>query len=447
LVKVLFFVFLFGVLSFGRAFSIIHIEIYSLPIFVTEIVLLVSLFLIISKRKEWLGIPSLFLNAVFGYFLFGLFYLLWGFSSERLFALRDFIVLCGYVLFLPLAFICFNNLRSIKIFIFIILFADFIAILVGKMLIFGTYWLWFYGFVSKAKIFQVGIVYGICFAFLLVFYNYLKNKVFRAFILLLLSINLYMLFILGVRSIWLALVCLIIFLTLVPGVKVMFKVYFKLLISVIFIGSALFYINFSMFKSPYLDILIGRGKSFVNALSTWDTLVSGKATIRYPNDRAKLRDESERSGFNDIIWREKIWRQTIESASGNYLFGKGFGQHPIYDVEGYQKPASAFMDSKIIPMHNYFLTIFYKLGFLGLGLFLFINIYAFYYAMKYLKKCNLRFIKILLTGVLGALVFWHVTAMFFDVIDSPPTSIFLWIFIGLIFAIVRIDKGSEVEIK
>ena len=63
-----------------------------------------------------------------------------------------------------------------------------------------------------------------------------------------------------------------------------------------------------------------------------------------------------------------------------------------------------------------------------------------YYAIRHLKKCNSEFIKLVLVGVLSALVFWHVMALFFDAIDSPPTSIFLWIFIGLIFAAVKKDR-------
>jgi hypothetical protein len=31
-------------------------------------------------------------------------------------------------------------------------------------------------------------------------------------------------------------------------------------------------------------------------------------------------------------------------------------------------------------------------------------------------------------------------ALFIDLIDSPPTSIFLWIIMGLIFASIEIDK-------
>ncbi len=445
LARVLFFVFIFCVLSFGRAFSVLHIEMLSFPIFVTEIVLLISLPLIIVNRSQWFKIPPSFLSIVFVYFLFGLFYLLWGFSGERLFVFRDFVVLCGYILFLPLAFVCFNNLKLIKTFLLIILVANFIAIIVGKILIFKLDSFWFYGFISKAKTYQIGIAYGISSAFLLSFYCYFKNKAFRFFILLLVSINLYMLLIFGVRSLWIAVICLVLFLMFFLGFRIMAKIYFKLLVMFIFISSSLFYIDFVVSKSSHLDVLLGRGKSFTHAFAGWSSKESlvlaendivlgkgseitgnpavldkhdmilkgmpertgkyyvpdeygitlggvpegtGKPLVLDKHDKLLLRNKSENEGYTNIIWRKKIWNQTIEFVGGSYLFGKGLGRYPDYVIWGYKKPSTAFTDSNIIPTHNYLLTVFYKFGFLGLGLFLFINIYVFYYVIKYLKICN-----------------------------------------------------------
>jgi O-antigen ligase len=97
-----------------------------------------------------------------------------------------------------------------------------------------------------------------------------------------------------------------------------------------------------------------------------------------------------------------------------------------------------------VPPHNHLLTVFLKMGVLGLALFLFINSYVFIYALAYLKKTKLKIINNLLIALLGAFVFWHTLALFFDVIDSPSTSIFLWIFIGSIFAAVKLDRKANV---
>jgi MFS family permease len=449
LIKILFFTFLFFILSFGRAFSVVHLKINSLPVFITEIFLLVSLPLVILNKKELLKIPRLFLVVSFVYFLFGFFYSLWGFLGKNFFALRDSAVLCGYMLFLPVAFICFSRIKSVKVFIIIIVSANIVSLLVGRILIFGDNQSWFYGLVYHSKVFQIGMVYGFICAFLFVFYNYLKNKIARLFVLGLAAVNLYMLVIFGVRSLWIAVFCLAIFQMLILGFRVMIKVYFKFFVAFIIIGSVLFCIDFVVFKSPQLDVLTGKSRGlvcFLVKLSGKQNNSVGaisKSVFLDESGGVVLRRKSERTGYDNIVWRGKIWKQTIEFASGSYLFGKGFGNYPEYDIWGYREPISAFEDSGVIPAHNHFLTIFYKMGLSGFGIFLFINIYVFYYTIKYLKECHLQFIRNVLAGTLGALVFWHAEAMFFDVIDSPPTSILLWIFIGLIFATVNLDKNIK----
>jgi len=485
LIRASFLILLFGVLSFGRAFSILHIEISHFPIFITEIILLISLPLIIVKKNDSLRIPPLFLSIVAVYFLFGLFYSLRGILEENLFVLRDFTVLCGYTLFLLLSLICFDSVRPMKIFVSIIVTANLIALFIGEILVLGLHSFWFYDFISQAKTFQIGIVYGISSSFLLVFYNYFKNKVMRLFILGIVSANLYMFIIFGIRSLWVAVICLSVFLMLVSGIRSMWKTYLKVLVSFIFVSAALFYVDFIVFKSPQLDVLIGRSKGFIYAIpklsqnsafsnrpdtEKLDKLTSknelqnninplisdpknksvsesgfevNKTSPLNESNKSEFRKESERIGYDNIIWRKKVWCQTIKFVSGSYLFGRGFGLYPSYNVWGIQKLRGPFLDSNITPTHNYFLTVFYKMGFLGLSLFLVINIYVFLYTIRHLKKCNSEFVKHVLIGVLGALVFWHITALFFDVIDSPPTSILLWIFIGFIFAIIKLDKSVE----
>jgi hypothetical protein len=117
--------------------------------------------------------------------------------------------------------------------------------------------------------------------------------------------------------------------------------------------------------------------------------------------------------------------------------------YPQYKIWGYIPPQGIGVNSKIIPAHNHLITVFYKMGFLGLGLFLFINCYAFGCGLLYIKKCANKFLRSFLIGALGAFVYWHMTALGFDVIDSPPTSIFLWVIIGLIFAAIETDKRKR----
>ena len=80
------------------------------------------------------------------------------------------------------------------------------------------------------------------------------------------------------------------------------------------------------------------------------------------------------------------------------------------------------------------------MGFFGLVLFIFINLFVFISGLKHAIKCRDYFIKNFLFALLAAFIFWHAMAFFFDMIDSPPTSVFLWILIGLIFGAVKVAK-------
>jgi O-antigen ligase len=151
----------------------------------------------------------------------------------------------------------------------------------------------------------------------------------------------------------------------------------------------------------------------------------------------------EKHSLGNIAWRLSIWKQTLNFAKDSPLFGKGFGVYPDYEIWGgiHQSPKGIYLNSRIVPAHNDLITVFFKMGIFGLAIFLFLNIYVFIFASAYLKKCRSRFIYNLLVFLLGSFIFWHVLALFFDTIDSPPTNIVLWIIMGLIFLAVGNDKG------
>ncbi|NQU99153.1 MAG: O-antigen ligase family protein, partial [Parcubacteria group bacterium] len=157
-----------------------------------------------------------------------------------------------------------------------------------------------------------------------------------------------------------------------------------------------------------------------------------------PSTRYKRKD--------NLTWRLDIWWQSIHFGLKSPIFGRGFGVYPRYIVWGSFKPPpkDIGVGSGVIPTHNHLVSIFYKMGFLGLVLFLFINSYVFIYGLRYIKRCNADFTRYFLISSLGAFVFWHTMALFFDIIDSPPTSIFLWIIMGFIFSAVEIDK-TQIE--
>jgi O-antigen ligase len=147
----------------------------------------------------------------------------------------------------------------------------------------------------------------------------------------------------------------------------------------------------------------------------------------------------------NIKWRLSIWRQTIKEIREYPVFGWGYGTQIDYIVWkqrlSWLKAIGA--NTGVLPPHNHLLAITYKMGILGLLLFLFINFMVFFRGLFYIKKCKSDFNRRFLIASLAGLVYWHGMAFFFDVLESPPTGIFLWILLAVILAIVKTDKSAE----
>jgi len=144
----------------------------------------------------------------------------------------------------------------------------------------------------------------------------------------------------------------------------------------------------------------------------------------------------------NIKWRLGIWEQTWEEIKESPVFGWGYGTQIDYLI--WKKRLSQLKaigaNSGIVPPHNHLLAITYKLGFLGLIIFLFINARVFFYGLLYVKKCKNDYHRRFLIASLAGLIHWHGMAFFFDVLESPPTSIFLWILLGMILSVVYVDR-------
>lgn len=430
LVELLFFCFLFYVLSFGRAFSIIHLNTPFVPIFITEIILFICLPFILSRSKFIFELPRVFLIFLSSFFLLGCLYLFFGIMNNNLFAFRD-IALCGYIFFVPLSFLIFNHLKNLKLFLLVLFLSNLIALFAGRCLVLNTYpsleWLFF---ISKTKFFNFGLYYAMNFSFLFSFYYYFKSKIVRFFILISSSLDLYMLIVFGSRTLWVAMLFLFIFLFVIFKLKAV-----NLLIRFlpVFIIISSLYLCFDVKSGMFQQFKLIFGKADSMALFLKQPLQKVSAVRELPSN--------VKYGLDNITWRLSIWDQTIHFSKSSPLIGKGFGIYPKYRIwEKYQKPIGIGDDSNIVPVHNHLLTIFYKMGLLGLVLFLSINFYTYMHGFKYLTKSKSEFTKYFLAASLGVFVFWHTMALFFDVIDSPPTSIFLWIVIGLIFAVIEVDK-------
>ena len=468
--RLLFYLFLGGTLAFGRSFSILHLKTNFFPLFITEIILLISLpFLFVSWRKIF-ELPRIFLITLTIYSFFSLFYLVLGILSRNPYALRD-IVLSGYTLFIFLSFVIFSHEKQIKQFIFILALANLIGMIAGRIFIINIGSPEFQkSIIYTIKPTNFGLNYGIAIAFLISFFAFVKKRLFLFLMLFALTLNLYLLFIMGIRTLWLAGFFEVVFLFLILKIRNSLAL-IKLFPLMLLIFGVLYTLDQNYLMQSKEDIISKRDiiltkiqslKFFIaNPVTTNDGLSNQPQRFSKISGFDKYKkngsDESSVSVkvetpqkvprkfaefFDSIIWRLNLWKQAIDFGMENPLLGRGFGVYPAYILWGYFAPGPKKfdLDSGVTPTHNHLVTIFYKMGFLGLGLFLLINIYTLIFALRYLKKCNLEYTRFFLIGLLGAFLFWHLEALFYDIIDSPPTNIFLWIIMGLIFAAIKTDK-------
>jgi len=461
----LYFIFLSATMIFGRASSVINIKTPLGPVFVTEITLFICVFLFIIDIKHIFKLPKIFLITLSSYFFIGSVNFLGAMLKGNIFAFRD-IVLFVYILFLPLTFVYFyyylsnfDNKKS-KVLIGSVILINMLGLVVGHFFAFYSYFpLFFSDFFDKMRSFNFGIYYGTAIAFLAAFFNIIKNRILKIFILILSSLNLYILMIFNVRTLWVALLFLFVFLLIILKNKFL-KYIFNLIPVFVIIAGGLFYLDSKIMDTAQKDAILLKGKSMgivtQNILNPKFFPTSLSETVYTKPDNPKdsfipipekppsnqFLSLSPKYNLGSIAWRLDIWRQTINFGFESPFFGKGFGVYPRYALwDSYvAAPKTMGPGSGLIPPHNHLVTVFYKTGFVGLGLFLFINMYVFIFGIRGIKRCKSDIMKYSLIGALGAFVFWHSSALFFDVIDSPPTSIFLWVIMGMIFAVINIDK-------
>lgn len=489
--EILFYFYLFTMLSFGRAFAILRWKTPLINIFVTEAILFLSLPLIILNIRKVLKLPKIFLLVASLYFFYGSFHLFLGMQKGNFYTLRN-IVFFVYVLFLILSFLIFSEEKGRKIFLIILLTSNIVNIIAGRFFVFGFYPAIAIGnFFSDIRSFNLGLYYGITVSFLFSLLSgstLIKKRGMNYFIYILLSINFYMIFLLGGRGIWLAFAVLMFFLFLMS--KLIFvKTFLRLLPISCLVFLSLFLLDFKLSEIQpqqkhviskiktlpvVLKIFTGSSKATTQEYSQLSKESQDKATTqeysqpskeeakKLTNEKNTLFDvlinraDELRNAEKEIIknevtsslyWRLKIFKQTIDFGIISPIWGRGFGVFPGYKV--YHNlpiilPSGTLdIDSGVVPAHNHLASIFYKLGFFGLSLFMFLNIYVFLLSLKLIKRADSEFKKFYLIGALGSILFWHVSALFFGVIDSPPTSIFLWILMGIIFGVL--DTNAKIK--
>lgn len=416
-----------GTFAYGRAFSLLGIPMGNIPLYVTEMMLAGSLVLLLLGRKsikklwdEWrLPLPRSVLIVLAAYFLMGTLYLLIGVIGNGFLAVRD-IVFCYYMLFL---FITLSLLtKSIKIKSLIPFFIPAMIILLWLGL--TTFFIYIPGyypfkqFVKETKMFNLCLYCGLIVIFGLSFFTFFKRKL-KLVTGILIYLSLLLILMTEVRAGWLGLIVTLIF--LVIFLKKEIKIF--LFILPLMVGS--------LFIIDHFQLAIDKNKMTALKEEVKSVAQRGEHNIPAAN----------------IKWRLNIWRQTGEEILEHPIFGWGFGIQVNYKVWGKELSWLKAMGAStgILPAHNHVLAVTYKMGLVGLALFLFINFRVFFYGLCYIKKCQPGLNRRFLIASLAGLVYWHGMAFFFDVLESPPTGIFLWILLGCILGVVYIDRNLKKE--
>ncbi|MCU0285241.1 MAG: O-antigen ligase family protein, partial [Acidobacteria bacterium] len=403
---------LVGTFVFGKSFSVLGFSIAGIPLYATEILLFGSLaFILFSIRKalaNWRqALPRGLIILLLLYIAIGTIYLLAGLKTRGTIAFRD-VVFCHYAL---LTFVTVNALdqsEKFKSLLPMFIPGVVLVIIIGILRNFvpprgGVAIL---RFTSATKAFNWALVYGIIALFVLAFYAFTHNneKLTRKRKIIygcLIYFGLLFVVLSHVRASWAGLLMGLVFLLIVlkKEIKVMLIILPILVVSLFIIDE------------------VFERMDTINKLSEEMESLMPDAERTYPK--------------MNIIFRIRIWKQTLEKIKEKPMLGWGFGSFPRYIVWGKLKPQAKGLGpgSLVIPPHNHLLVVFYKMGILGLAFFIAINLWVFLVGVGYIKTCHDPFNRRLLISFMAAFIYWHGMALFFDVLESPPTGIFLWILI------------------
>jgi hypothetical protein len=448
--------FIFMTLSFGRIFSLLRFG----YLYITEIALIVASLVIMLNLDKLTKIPRAFLILLVVYSLYGWILLIKGFSIGNLIALRD-VVICGYILFFPATLIIFYSKKRLEFFIALIIFANIMALIIGRVMLYRAFEIpapLF--FLNNIKAFNFLLFYGISFSFLFSCLSFIKGKFLKIIVFALLAANVYMVFAWGERTAWVAFFTMLVFLSSFFPFKQIIRRFIYAAVFLLVITFLALTLNDS--SGVKREVIGGKFSSLIYYAKSFSVqkkqpegnvpmLKSGQIPDMYVSPAYKSfydvivseLPQEYKTSFSNIEWRFGMWRSFISVALESPVFGKGFGFSHVKTA----RPITLYAGSGIKPSHNSLTTIFYKMGFVGLFLFVLLNSYILLYGYNFVKQTNNNYRKLFMTACLSSFIYWHSLAFFFDLLDSPPTSVILWFIVGIIFACGQTDDDEEPKIS
>lgn len=419
---------LLGTFIFGRSFSVMGIQTGPLPLYMTEILIALSLVLLLFKEKSITGlwnqwrapVPKDLMVVMAVYFLMGSFYIILGYMANGALALRD-ITICNYMILLVITLSLMSRIK--------------LSAALARFFVPGMIVLLIYGLISffvrvpgssafKQLIksnkntplaFSLGliVILGLCFHEYIV--KSAKKPLVKSVILIAIQLIAFILLVMSeTRAAWLGLIVALILVT------IFLKKEMKVILLIMVLLAA------SIWLIAYFDLTLKKDK-----LTHLKNEVTSMAKPRMVN----------MAGAN-IKFRFGIWKETWDKIIEKPILGWGFGVQVDYLIWGKRlsEIAAKGGGTGILPVHNHLLALWHKLGIVGLLLFLFINARIFFFGFFYVNKCESDFNRRLLVAGLAAMLLWHGMAFFFDILESPPTGIFLWIIMGMIPGVVYRDR-------
>ncbi len=417
--ETLFFVFVAGTFAFSKNFSVLHLQIMDLPLFISEAMLFILLGFLVLPRyisqsaMSWRH-PLFYL--LLAYFFLGLFNLIRGVPSYGLFALRDAAVVY-YAAFYLITIEVFGQFEKIFVLFRMLCVSAVVLLILGILFclpinLSSTY-------LQYTKNININFLYGLVLIFLFAFYTMMGSK--RKWASLFFLAILFMVVYMQARTTWVSLTIAFFFLAIMMRRRLLQIMPRNILIFVII-----------------FPILLGMGY-LVNKEKILSLGIEITSIFRT--------DMDHRSAAN-VRWRLMLWEQAaLRGIKENPLIGAGYGADYHFMINGRYiadiKGAGA--SSGIVPPHNGYVALFFKMGILGLGVFVLINAVFFFSCMRYYMRCDDEFRKKFLLAVMASQIHICVGAFFFEAIEIPQVGIFLWILMGLGVSVMQNNGEHKSE--
>jgi len=138
-------------------------------------------------------------------------------------------------------------------------------------------------------------------------------------------------------------------------------------------------------------------------------------------------------------WRLTAWKNGFDMVRRHLFWGNGFGESFSF----YSPVSKKWIESS---PHNMYLWITIKMGFVGLIVFIWMNILFFRTGIKVFKNMNNRLIKAYLLGLMSIYMCLLVAAFFKPIFGMRYLGIFIWIIPGLTMALIKIVDKEKLGI-